>query len=263
MTTQPAFAAALLDPGVAVPPGLRSWNGSDPRKRFDVYRNNVMVGLVDALADTYPVVQALVGEPFFRAAAAAFARRHPPQSPVLAWYGEGFAAFVEALEPARSLPYLADVARLEWLRVLAWHAADAKAVPMNRLAELLTDAEHLPLARLTLHPALHVMNSPHPVVSLWAAHQCDDPGAALGQIDMTCGEAALLLRPELGVEILRIEPGAAAFVRLLLAGEPLGTAALGGGFALAETLGVLVRHRAIVAVTTVTTVNTATARSCP
>ena len=72
--SQAAFAAALLYPARPCPPGLHAWNGSDPAARLAVYRNNVVSSLIDALADTFPVVQQLVGEEFFRAMAGVFAR---------------------------------------------------------------------------------------------------------------------------------------------------------------------------------------------
>ena len=77
------WAQALLDPEADCPPGLTTWNSSDPATRFAVYRNNVVCSLVDGLAAAFPVVQALVGEDFFRAMAAVFVRRAPPRSPVL------------------------------------------------------------------------------------------------------------------------------------------------------------------------------------
>ena len=90
-TSQAGFAAALLDAGLPPPPGLRAWNGSDPARRFGVYRNNVIVSLVGALGDTFPVVRRLVGDDFFDAMAGVHVRAHPPASPVLAHYGAGFA----------------------------------------------------------------------------------------------------------------------------------------------------------------------------
>ena len=51
--------------------------------------------------------------------------RCPPQ-PVLAEYGAGFPDFVADYEPARGLPYLADVARLDWALNVAFHS------PMDR-----------------------------------------------------------------------------------------------------------------------------------
>lgn len=247
MSAPADFAAVLLAPSFACPPGLKTWNGSDPEKRFAVYRNNVIVGLVDALADSYPVVQALVGDEFFRAMAAEFVRASPPRSPVLAWYGAGFADFIADFPPAAGLPYLTDVARLEWLRVEAWHAADAAPLPNEALSDLLAEAHTLPITRFTLHPALRVMRSAHPVVSLWAAHQAHDPAAVLGTVDMGRGEAAVLLRPALDVDIVRIEPDAAVFISRLLAGETFGAAAADGDFDLSATLGLLIRSGAIVA----------------
>lgn len=250
MSAQAAFAAALLAPTFVCPPGLRSWNGSDPEKRFAVYRNNVVVSLVDALADSYPVVQALVGEDFFRAMAAVFVRQSPPRSPVLAWYGDAFAEFVGTFPSAAGLPYLADVARLEWLRVVAYHAADATPLPLAEIAGLLAAEAALPAARFTLHPAVRTLCSPHPVVSLWAAHQMDEPVAFLGAMDLAVAEAALVLRPGLDVEIARIEPGAAEFIDRLRQGIAFGEAAgTATTFDIAATLGLLIRHDAIAGVT--------------
>lgn len=245
MSAHDEFAAVLLAPTFGCPPGLTTWNGSDPAKRFAVYRNNVIVSLVDALADSYPVVQALVGEDFFRAMAREFVLQSPPCSPVLAWYGADFSGFVSAFPPAAGLPWLADVARLEWLRVEAWHAADADALPSAALSALLCNVEQLPAARFTLHPALRILRSSYPVVSIWDAHQSDDPGAALAGIDPGKAEAALLMRPGLDVEIVPIPCAAADFVACLHQGMPFGQAVDAAPCDLAATLAVLIRGQAL------------------
>jgi len=174
-----AFAEALLARDFDCPPGLRTWNGSDPGRRFAVHRNNLIVSLADALADTYPVVQEMVGEEFFRAMAREFVSVQPPTSPVLAHYGAGFAEFIADFPPAAGLPYLPDLARLELMRVEVYHAADDT-------------------------PALRVLHSRHAVASLWAAHQADDVDAALAQVDPAVAESALVLRCGLDVLVLRI-----------------------------------------------------------
>ena len=216
MSTELAFAHALLRPDAPCPAGLRAWNGSDPVKRYAVYRNNVVVSLVDALADSHPVTQALVGEAFFRAMAGEFARRSPPRSPVLAWYGEGFADFVADFPPAAGLPYLADLARLEWLRVEAWHAADADPLPLAEVAALLADEAALPNLRVTLHPALRVLRSAHPVVSL---------GSTLATIvlnpDITLVRGALALALLILLQfVISWTSARLPWVRRLVTGEP-------------------------------------------
>ena len=80
---------------------------------FAVYRNTVMKGCIDALQANYPAVSRLVGEEWFRAAAAIYARANLPRQPTLLDYGAGFAEFLAAFEPAAELPYLAGVARLD------------------------------------------------------------------------------------------------------------------------------------------------------
>ncbi len=251
MSGQAAFAAALLADGPRCPDGLRTWNGSDPAPRFAVYRNNVIVSLIDALADTYPVTRALVGDDFFHAMARAYARAHPPRSPVLAHYGADFADFVVVFGPAASLPYLPDVARLEWLYVLAFHAADADPLATDRIAALLADPDRLRQTRFVLHPSLAVLQSAYAVASLWAAHQDRSP---LSAIDPVAGEAALVRRNGLQVEILRLDRAAAEFIAALRQGRCLGDAAdaalsLAADFDLAGCLGQLIRSGAIIAIT--------------
>lgn len=232
MSQQAEFAAALLDPARPCPGGLKTWNGSDPAARLAVYRNNVSASLVDALGETFPVVQQLVGETFFRAMARLFVRSAPPRSPILAHYGADFPAFIAGFAPAAGLPYLADVARLEYLRVRACHAADAPVADAAALATLLGDPLRLPGLRLVLQPALALLRSPFAIVSLWAAHQ----GALdLARVDPGRAENALVLRHGLEVEVIGLAPGEAVFVACLQEGASLAQAA-GEGRATAADL---------------------------
>lgn len=215
------FAKPLLNPDLPPPAGLKAWNGSDPATRYAVYRNNVVQSLIDALADTFPVVQQLVGKVFFHAMAGGFVRQSPPTSPVLAHYGEQFADFVARFAPAFPLPYLADVARLEWAYVSAFHAADVSALPAHILAERLAQPERLAATCLRFAPHVRLIRSDFAVVSLWHAHQTD---AELSAIDWSQAEAALVVRPELEVQVIPLACSTADLLQALLAGHSLGTA---------------------------------------
>lgn len=217
---QRGFARALLDPALPPPPGLVCWNGSDPQQRFAVYRNNVAVSLIDALAAGFPVVAALVGEEFFRAMARVFAGRHPPRSPLMAEYGEGFPAFIAGFAPAAALPYLADVASLEAARRRAYHAADAAALRAADFAGIAQEA--LPDLVVAMHPSAQIIVSRFAIVSLWAAHHGK---LDIGEVDPLTPEDALVVRPHLDVEVSRLPPGAAAFLQHLASGKRLGEAA--------------------------------------
>lgn len=252
MSTQQVFADALLAAEPVCPPDLTTWNGSAPEKRFAVYRNNVIISLIDALADSFPVTQELVGEQLFRGMARQFVRAEPPRSPVLALYGDGFAEFIAAFPAAAGLPYPAGVARLEMLRVHAWHAAAAEPLAAEQIGRLLDDAETLPEARFTLPPSVRVLRSRHAVVSLWTAHQSES--AALTQVDPAIAETARVRREGLDVKISAIAESAAVFIELPRQGMAFGYAAeqalrADTRFDLAATLGMLVRSGALASVT--------------
>lgn len=210
------IAAALLDPACGVPSFLKG----DRSRRFDVYRNNMIVGLLDALAETYPAVRKLVGEAFFRAMAREFARRRPPATPVLSEYGAGFADFVGRFPPAAGVPYLADVARLEWAWLRAYHAADREPLPIAALADLPEAATGAVVP--ALHPSLRIVRSRWPVVSLWSASIGD---ASASAVDLARGETALVLRPALEVTVRKLPVAGAAFLRSLSKGSSLAEAA--------------------------------------
>ncbi|MFJ2280600.1 putative DNA-binding domain-containing protein [Pseudomonas sp. NPDC087803] len=243
MSAQAEFAAALLDIRLPCPDGLCSANGADPASRFAVYRNNVQGSLINALADSYPVVQQLVGEEFFRAMAGLFIQQQPPHGPLMSRYGDGLADFVGAFEPAAGVPYLADIARLERLRTRAYHAADAAAVSAQQISAALADPQTLAELKIALHPSLHLLDSAYAVVSIWAAHQGD---ATLAGIDIHQGQHALVLRNGLEVEVFALDHGASVFIRHLLNQRALLDAAQDSPpFDLPQTLALLIGHNAI------------------
>ncbi|QCB47095.1 DNA-binding domain-containing protein [Hydrogenophaga sp. PAMC20947] len=250
MSTQHIWAQALLDPAHAAPNGLATWNHSDPVRRLAVHRNNVVVSLVDALAQTFLVTQQLVGEEFFRAMAQVFVRAHPPRTRVLAQYGDALPGFIARFPPAASLPYLADVAQLETLRLQALHAADATAMDPAAIATLLHDADALPSLRLRLAPSLHLLRSQHAAVSVWAAHQADS-GIALEQVDLAQAESALIFRSGLDVMVWQADTSTATLVEHLLEHAALGEAidhafSADPAFNLSQALALLIRHELLV-----------------
>ncbi len=216
---QDSFAAALLRPGSLVPAGVITARGDIDEARFAVYRNNVFVSLTNALARRFPVTERLVGADFFRGTARAYAADHKPTSPLMFEYGDTFADFVETFPPAASVPYLADVARLEAAWSDAYHAADASPLQPEDLARL--DPEDVEGIVLQPHPAARLIRSVHPIGSIWGAHQGTEPP----QIGTRTAETVLVVRPDHDVSVHILPAGDASFAEALLGGEPLGVAA--------------------------------------
>jgi hypothetical protein len=215
-----SFAQALLDPSLAAPRGIGGEDRSDVTRRFAVHRNNMVVGLVNAIAARFPVVEKLVGQDFFAALAAAFVNAQPPRTPLLATYGDEFPDFISTFVPAHELSYLADVARIEAARTRAYHAADATPLGADEFSGI--DEDALIALRVTLHPSHEIVRSEHPIVTIWAMNVGEQKLAPVGSWN---GEDALVIRPYLDVEVRRLPPGGAVFLLALADGATLGRAA--------------------------------------
>ena len=213
------FAPALLDPERPPPALVSGPNGKTAGKRYNVYRNNVTVSLIDALATTFPATLRITGVDFFRAMARFHVRATPPTSPLLFEYGHDFPGFIERYEYAQSIPWLADVARIERAWLDAYHAADEEPLTPQALASILP--EQLPETVLTPHPATRIVCSRFPVVTIFAANRSEGP---TGRLEATEPEDGLVTRPGLEVVVRRLPAAGAVFLTCLIAGESLGTA---------------------------------------
>jgi hypothetical protein len=214
---QRAFARAL----VAVDaPALMPWvqaNGLEPARRLQIYRNNGRTGLAEALAAVYPVVRRLVGEDWFRQATRRYARKWPSRSGNLHDFGDHFPRYLARLPGTRELPYLADVARLEWAYHRVFHAADHAPLDPARLAAV--PPEHQAALRLRLHPAARLVVSPYPVFTLWQANQ----EGGDGRVDLAIGgERVLVIRRGLDIEMERLSVAEHALLAACATDMPLG-----------------------------------------
>jgi hypothetical protein len=191
---QREFASALLADDQAAPP-FRS-------QAFAVYRNTSARGIVEALRASFPTVDMLVGEEMFTEVALDFRREQPPAGPVLSDYGADFAAFLARQPWTSELPYLADVARLDWLWLESFLARDSAALPPSIGGE----------AMIGLHPAARFAWLASPAMTIWQAHR--DPWK-MTELDLEWAEEGALFT-RLG-PCVRAEQIDAAFHRLLLA----------------------------------------------
>lgn len=213
------FAAAICEPAMPVPAWALSPKGSVDRKRFAVYRNNVHVGLVAALRSKFPVTQRLVGTDFFGAMARIYVGLHKPASPLLADYGTTFPQFIAEFEPARAVPFLADVARLEDAWTASYHSAEAEPLSAAVLAALPPD--RLPSVRLRSHPATRLVASEYAIGSIWSANQLD----TVVPVQPFAPEAVLVTRPHAEVTLRTISIADHCFCKALLEGSSIELAA--------------------------------------
>jgi len=217
---QQSLAAALLEPSAVPPRCVRVRQGKAIHRRFNVYRNNIVVSLIEALVAIYPAVQQITGPVFFRAMARFHIREAPPTSPLLFEYGQDFPDFIDHYPYARDLPWLGDVARIERAWLDACHAADTApltpdtlaAVPQANLCELVFSA----------HPAARIVRSRYSAGSIFTMNRTDE---RVSRLDATSAEDVLITRPGMEVEVRYLPAGGAVFLSSLIAGSTLNIAA--------------------------------------
>lgn len=222
-----AFAAAVLDPEKPVPDGIARANGGDPLEAFNVYRNNVVASLAEALKSAFPITSHLLGDGLQRALMADFVRKHPPKNAVMSDYGDDFPAFMARHPATKAKPFLADIALLERRRVEAYHGADAPVFDGAQLAQI--DPDILTNGTLIVHPAVRLVASRFPVATIHTIERAalDGTLAENGRagVDMRKGEAVLIARPLYDVMQQPIGAGDFAFIKACARHVPFGAAA--------------------------------------
>jgi len=216
-----AFHAAFADALDGRPDALWSGMADDERSRaaLAVYRNTTFKARIDALQANYPTVSELTGEEWFRATADAFADAAPGDDPAMATFGESFPDWLERFGPARSLPYLAPVARLDRAWTRAHLAPDASPLASDQAARL---GPALAGVVLPLHPSLSLFRFDWSVPSLWLAHRYPELDGSLEWQPAT--EGLVIWRPGLEVRARRLSPAEYDFLQACRLGRPLAIA---------------------------------------
>ena len=215
---QDRFAQALL----ASEPDAASEIALVRQPGFTVYRNTVMKGYIDALQANYPSIVRLVGEEWFRSAAAIYAHICQPQDARMLYYGEDFPDFLARFEPAAGLSYLPDVARIDRLWTEAHTARDEPPLDPAALSGLAPEA--IAGTVLTPHSAARWQwFADQPIYTIWQRNResLDDDS----EIDWH-GEGVLLARPYGAVAWIALDAAGCAFLDACMNGGTLADAAI-------------------------------------
>ena len=193
--------------------------------RVAIYHRSALGNRTGALAAAYPVVGRLVGPAFFDEAATRYAAAFPSRSGDLNAFGDRFATFLAQYSYARDLPYIADVARLEWAVHESRHCARGEA--LDYLALGAVPAEAIGEVRIRPRPSVRLVASTHPILSIWAANQEGRDGTP----ERSAGAERVAVRL---VETLEAEPVALggagwALLESFVRGETLAQSALACG----------------------------------
>lgn len=181
--------------------------------QIEIYRNSIFGGLLKSLSEIYPVTRRLVGKDFFDALCLRYIARTPSTRPDINFYGQTLADFTAGFPPAMSLPYLADVMRLEW----AWHwALQSNDSETSNLATLTRmDGETLANVVLILPDSATLVTSAFPVLTIWQANQPEQDNDT--PIDLNQGSQDILVwRNKLQLCMDLLDSGMVDFLQAIL-----------------------------------------------
>ena len=199
---------------------LRRAPGLPAQRRFQIYRHNLVESLTAALDAVFPVVARLVGDRYFRRLAQEYMAAHPSRSGNLHAFGHALPRFIEQRPVARQLPYLGNVAALEWACHGVWHEADDERLDPASLAAVPDHAQMR--LRLHLQAATRLVASPYPVLRIWQANQSD---AGDTEVSLDEGGVRLLVaRASFEIEFRELDAAQDGWLRALAAGGTLGEA---------------------------------------
>lgn len=216
--TQRAFSAALSDRTRSAPAqALFALDPAIAARRLALYRANVVSAVHRALAGTYPVLEQIVGADFFAGMARQYWKETPSSCGDLGEYGAQLGEFIARFAPAAELPYLADVARLEWSVHCASRAADAPRLAADRLQQV--DARDQGRLCFRFLPGTALLSSQHPIGRIWQIHQPEFAGQF--SVDLALGEQVVVARNAFEVGVRVLGAGAFALYRAFAAGHAL------------------------------------------
>lgn len=137
----------------------------DKNERLEIYRNNVLGNFDTALELTYEVIKKLVGDQYFESLSKKYHQKYRSKSGNLDDYGNYFHRLISSLKKEHQLPYLSDIAKLEWRYHLAYFAANTTPLDTKKLQQV--PEENFSELIFKLHPSCHLFSSQYPVFTIW------------------------------------------------------------------------------------------------
>lgn len=199
---QQAFFRAVYENEFILSEQIKDTKNLNGESRLKVYQSSILGIQTDALAAVYPVLEKLVGEEFFLAMGKAYLRKYYSPSGDLHNLGGQMAEFLQDFEPVKDLPYLPDVALLEWVWHRIFHAADESDLDINRLTEIPAEAHGLLVFHL--RNGARLLSSAYPVHHIWQVNQDDYAGD--DRVDLDEGDVWLLVtRNDYEIEIHELD----------------------------------------------------------
>lgn len=216
------LAGCIVDPSRLDSAGPAAVLGVPPSgdlaARLHAYADGYPARIHESLTEGFPAVMHLVGTGQAFALTQRYIVAHPPRSFNLNHAGSGLVEFLRQDALTASLPFLPDLAWLEWLLLRAFHAEEQAPLDPARIAQW--DDGAWASARIRFQPAVAVISSEWPLRDLHDAR-----ATPLEEIDIEVRDRpdhVLIRRRGVAVHRDGINATEARVLRALLAGQTLG-----------------------------------------
>jgi len=192
---------------------IHSVKGIRPESLMEIYRNNSFSAASKAMQLTYPAIKKLVGEDFLEFAAYKYIQQNPPLSGNLDDFGGAFANFLKNFKPAESIPYLFDIAQLEWLIRSSELIDNSQQIDYNALSKIPQD-KYFELT-FKLQPSAFFLSSPYPIDKIWELATSDSEPDENFDITLENGANIMIIRPYDNVSIVPLTISEFTFLKSL------------------------------------------------
>lgn len=161
----PGAGLVSFDPVVVATVEARGQLGSEAR--VDIYAQMYYARLFEVVKGDFPRTAAILSCDRFHEIVSAYLAQHPSTHPSLRQLGRLFPAFLQGCPESIDLPFLSELAALEWARIEVFDAPDAAPLLVEHLQTI--HPEDWPTLTLQLIPAFQLVESQWPVYEIWKA----------------------------------------------------------------------------------------------
>ena len=130
---------------------------------LEVYRTGHIVRLTEALGETFEAIWWVAGDDDYFRLAKEFLLAQPSSSYNLSDFGKPFPDFLDKRQPFSDLPFLADLARFEWLFKEVFHLPPHTSVTPDHFQQHTLSGN----LRLSFGPSVRLFRSPYSVYEIW------------------------------------------------------------------------------------------------
>jgi hypothetical protein len=159
------------------PAGIAAFVRSDARlsaiDRVEIYANMYFYRLLDAIKEDFPATLRVVGDANFHNLITGYLAEYPPGDSSITEASRYLAEFAWTSSAPEKWPFIADLIRLERAILEVFLGPDGRPLSVESMKGI--PAAQWPSIRITVHPALQVINSEWRVDEILRAVESEQP----------------------------------------------------------------------------------------